>query len=550
MSFAFTTERQETLDVQVHRLAAHLTFDEHGMSPYYGLVSVFDPGHAESLDNVSALDTEFTVEKSQFWKGKLADPQGNINDGLYEYQYALWEDDDVGDRGVDLKFRPGYPEATHVETGDLIGGIPTECPESIRVQVEATNLTQTEVMRLIRAFADHVGLNPDYFRETHDWSTIYALEVYVRTHRDAATRNLVGKGGVLEHIADFSNGRGKGEHKWDHEEVLGKREAVSLDPDSWARLIPDQTLAKTLKCYQPKYVRSEENDDDPLYHHKLEAQYWKGYYSDNDESIAWDGYDYAVGELKQTVLCALNWAEFPLTPDEDVYVQDQYFEPELSDDVVEIVANPMPDLKEQEQVTARETLMNPDATRAEWEVVAAVTDGGPQHHAQVAEESGTSSSTVYRASERFPDVLEIVDGEVRFLDEVVRETITDIVERFQATKENTFEAIRRVADRANPLSRRDGEPSALEQWANRHGLTARKTHDQLEFELDRPMSDREIQKIVRAGLEAAEASGILTSRFRNALLTWKGVDGEVRKGWKMFVNGRILGQVDENSALW
>lgn len=550
MSFTFTSELQETLDVQVHRLAANLMFDDHGLSPYHGMVSAFDPDHDQYLDNFGALNSDFSVENSVFWNGKLADPDGQIDDGLYEFKYGLWEHDDVGDRGADLTFRPGYPEATHVETGDLIGGIPNSCPESLRVQVEATNLTKIEVLRLMRAFGQHIGLNSDYFRDAHEWSSIYGLETYVRPHRDSALGNIVGKGGVLEHIAEFSNGRGKGVHKWDHEEIIGKYEAVSLDPDSWERLIPDQTLAKRLKCYQPYHVRSEESDDDPLYHPKLECQYWKGYYPDGDDSLDWSGYDYAVEELKQTTLNALNWAEFPLHPDDDVYVADAYFDVEESDEEVEIVSNPMPDLKEQEQQTAKESLMDPDATTSEWEVLAAMTDGGPRNYQELAEESGTSSSSVYRAGEQFDDIIEIIDGEVRFLDEVVHETISGIVERLEAAKDNAFESIHRVAQRASPLSRSDGEPSALEKWANRHGITARKTHDNLEFELERAVSEREIQKIVRAGLEAAEASGILTTRFRNALLTWKGLDGEVRKGWQMYVNGRILGQVSENSALW
>lgn len=550
MSFAFSTDLQETVDPQVHRLAANLIFDEHGMSPYHGLVSAFEPDHEETLDNVEALNTEFNIDGSTFWQGQLDDPQGQVEDGLNEYQYAIWQDDDVEQRGVVLKLRPGFPNPVHAETGDPIGGMPKDCPESIRLQVEATNLTKPELLSLIQAWADHIGLNPDYFRQVHEWSSIYALETYIRVDRDAAVDNLAGKGGVLEHIAGFSNGRGKGEHAWDHEDIVGKYEAVALDPDSWQRLIPDQTLAKRLKCYQPKHVKDD--SDDPLYHHKLECQYWKGYHpkGHDDASLNWDGYDYAVQELKQTTLCALNWAEFSLTPDAEVYIEDEYFSPVQADQDVEIVANPMPDLKQQEQLTARESLMNPDATRAEWEVVAAMTDGGPRNHQKVADESGTSSSTVYRASERFDDVMQIVNGEVRFLDDVVRETISDVVERFNSAKENAFESIRRVADRANPLSRNDGKPSALERWANRHGIAARKTHDNLEFELERPVSNREIQKIVRAGLQAAESSGILTTRFRNALLTWTGLDGETRKGHKMYVNGRILGQVSENSALW
>lgn len=44
-----------------------------------------------------------------------------------------------------------------------------------------------------------------------------------------------------------------------------------LSDDVWGRLIDGQTFAKQGKCYQPKYPRSEDGGDDPLYHRKFEV---------------------------------------------------------------------------------------------------------------------------------------------------------------------------------------------------------------------------------------------------------------------------------------
>jgi hypothetical protein len=411
---------ESCLDFQTHRLAGKLLFDGHGLTPYWGLVNAFEPEHKDEIGEIEVLDDSFVLETSRNWNGKIADPNGQLDNGLYEYKYALWCDRDGQERGADFTFRPGYPNATHVESGDQIGGMPSACPESFRVHVEATNLSATEVLELLRALASRIDLNPNYFDEPHEWSSIYALEVYARVDRDHATSALSGKGGILEQLAQFSKGQGRGVHKWNHEQIQGHYEGVALDPDSWARLIPSQTLPKRLKCYQPEYVRAED-DGDPLYHHKLECQYWSGYFPKGEGSISWDGYDAAIDELEQTALCALNWAGLPLKPDPDVYIEDGYFAPRESDSETELVSNPLPEIRDQHQDGARLALMDPTATRGEWDILSAVAEYGGGHHAELASKAGRSSSTAYRAIEQFDAVLNVDNGRISFIDEIVRD---------------------------------------------------------------------------------------------------------------------------------
>jgi len=516
--------------------------DEHGLDPYWGLVSQFEPDLSDSLDPLKLLGDRFELETSSYWTGKIADPNGDRDGGLYEYKLALWTDDEAGDRGADFTFRPGYPNAEHCETGEEISGIPSDCPESLRIQIEATNLERDQVLELHEALFEAIDLSTEYVSEPHDWSSIYALECYARIERAEAVRSLVGADGVLEHLSQFSLGRGRGAHKWDHEEISGHYEAVSLDPDSWDRLIDDHEIAKRLKCYQPDHVRSDDNDDDPLYHHKIEAQYWSDYQTD---SLSWSAYQTAVDELRSAVLNPVDWAGIDLDPDSGPWEPDPYWTPQRLEEPIEIVPNPIPDLKDERELDARRQLIDPDATATQFEVLEQIADGGtPLEYDELAERSDTSTSTVYRAIEQFDQIIEIETGSVHWKDDVVRETISSIVERFQSNKERAVDALERVAEKATPLSRwDDDEPSALEQWANRHGIRLRESYEHgLEIEIDQPVSRRKLEKLLRAGLRAAERSSILTRVFEDARLDWKDLDGFAHKNWKPIgAHGRILG---------
>ncbi|WP_254271085.1 hypothetical protein [Haloarcula marina] len=548
-----STSIEEVIDLQPHRIGANLVFDEGGLSPYWAVVSQYEPDLEDREETFVFDGTEYDVVRSTHWTGKIETPPSATFDGaMNEYKLGVYAANDENDElGADFTFRPGFPEAKHVETGELIGGMPTQCPESIRVQVESTNLSQFQVLGLLQSLASHLSIDAGYFVDAHEWSSIYALELYGRILREVATGRIGGKGGVLEHLAQFSNGRGRGEHKWDHEKVKAHYEAVALSPNNWQRLLPDQTLAKRLKAYQPKWVRSEDTGDDPLYHHKIECQYWSDYYPNGESAIQWQGYESAVAEFRQTIVNALHWAGVDFSPESDVWVEDPYFEPVEADDAVDVYPNPMPDLEQQERADALDQLAGPETTEGAWDVLVAMTDGGGRHYQAVAEDAGKSASTVYRAAEKFGDIIEVDNGMVRFRDGIVRDQIREVAERWQATKDATTDALRRVADRASPFSRRDdGEPSALERWANRHGIVIHSTSDPLEMELRKPVSLQDILKILRSGLDAAEASPLPTDRFEDALIDWKGLDGDVRRDRRVVVDGRFLGKHNVDRPIW
>lgn len=524
---------------EVHGLGANLLFDEHELAPYWGLVSVFEPEISDNLEPIDALGETFELETSRFWKGKIQNPQSEEG-GLYEYKLALWSADDPGAKGADFTFRPGYPNAVHSETGETIGGLPDDCPESIRVQIEASNLDPDEVIELLQALADAIDLNPQYFETPADWSSIYKLETYLRVERAVATDSLTGAGALLEQLAAFGNGDGKGVHKWDHQDITGYYEHVALDPGTWSDMIPEQRLAKYLKCYQPEHVRDDQDSDDPLVHHKLESRYWSDY---GQESLSWSDVDDHVSELRQTVLSALDWVGVSLDPDAPHFVADEYFDGAALQNEIEIVPNPLEELREQTVGDARDQLVDPGATESQFRVLDAVADGGSEiDYQSVADEAGVSESTVYRAAEQFDDILKLSNGSIEWVDDHVRDVVGSVLDRFEATKQNVERAIERVAEQCNPLSpRSDGEPSALERWINRHGIRVENYYRELRLELDEPVSRRELEEILRAGLEAAEASPTLTKYFENGYIDWVDRNGETHNNWKI-INMETFGK--------
>ena len=523
--------RDDLTQPQIHRLAAHLTFDEHGLDPYWAVVSQFEPD-LDGLELTYAGE-DYRIGTAAYWQGKIAArPSDSIDGGLYEYKIGVWSKDGIESKGADFTFRPGFSPATHVDSGDEIGGIPSDLPESIRVQVEASNLPRLDVLGLLQSLADAIDIDPDYFRADglHEFSSIYGLETYLRLDRAAAIENVVGQDGILEDIAQFSSGQGQGEHKWDHEEITGHYETVALDPASWGRLIPEQDLAKRLKCYQPANPRSE-GSDDPLSHHKIETQYWSGYYSDH--SISWNEYHDAVAELRQTALSALSWAGLETGPRSDIWVADAYWEPEPTRETVAIPENPIPEEAAKSERRAQDALVDPDISEAEFNVIDALRKHGGAHVDTIASLADRSRSSVYRALEQFQGLITSHNGDVQWRDEVVKQQINEVVSRWRKSASSVVDSLQAIAERANPFKHdgRGNEPGPVARWLSTQPIELLEQHPSIRLQVTEPMASARLRKVLEAGVEAAERSGMLTTHFERARINWIDADGQEHDNW-------------------
>lgn len=536
------SENYRVVEPQTHGFGAKLLWDDHGLDPYWGVVSVFDPDHDEKLDPFDAIGETWEVESANYWEGQIAPPDGqeHIDGGMNEYSYALEAQDDIGDKDVVLQFRPGFPDPKNVNSGEDMQALPDDTPRSIRVQVMSTNVSAIETLRVLVAFAEVVGLNTDYFAgEPHERSRVYQFERYLRIRRQVSEDHVVGSGGVIDQLADFaSDQRGRGKYKWDNEEIVGHYTSVATDPDTWSMMLPgDDHRGMRLKNYHPANPRSE-GGDDPLSHPKVEMALSSEF--DPDGNIPWSSIDEVRDELDESMLNVLSWAGIPLAPDSGVWVEnDPYFDVRERRESVEIASNPLPELRDQAEKHVESELVRTELSPAHEELLTVLTDGGEKHYETLAEEAGVGTSTVYRLVDKLRSLLDSDAGVIDFADDVTRRHVSSIVDKVRETADWATDSIRQVAQEHNIL-RDDSGP--LQRWMDRHGIRLVSQHNGLEFEIDRPVGDIEIRQILRAGLDAAESSGVLTKRFENARISWTDLDGQAHPGRRVVTSGKVLGK--------
>jgi hypothetical protein len=150
------------------------------------------------------------------------------------------------------------------------------------------------------------------------------------------------------------------------------------------------------------------------------------------------------------------------------------------------------------------------------------------HYEELADQAGVGTSTVYRLVEALCSLIETDQGLVQFADNVTRRNVRGIVDAVRETAEWASQSIREVALDSSILSNPD---DPLRQWLDRHGIRVVAKHPDLELELDRPVSRQRIRQIMRAGVQAAEGSAMLSERLEDAKVHWQERDGGSRRNF-------------------
>ena len=547
------------VEPRVHAFGAHLLFSqpdvsEQGhpgsLSPYDAIVSEYEPTIAEDIGSF-VFDGELweiNPEKTKYWSGGIAAP-GRSYETFNEYQIGVRAQDGLGERKATLQFRPSVPDA-RTEDGERINSMPEDLPYGLRVQANSSNLEPDELIPLIRRLAEEMNISTHYFADEclHQHSNAYQMEMYLRLDRDVGEERVASRGGVLDQLAMFgSNSRGRGEYKWDNEEVMGHRNAVAFDKPTWKKLTEKPNgVGKLVKYYHPEFARSEStsSEDDPLSDPKLELQ-WSKEYSDLS-SVPWEDDDaFDVDSLRQeldeSLVNVLAWAGLPTRADPRVYTADHYFDATESVRDLDLVENKMPSVQEGEEEQAVAHFARGDATEGERSVLAALTDGGDGTDVErLAERSGTSRSTVYRAVDKFDDLVRVANAEISFEDELIRDKFQDLLNTFEDVTEWVVGGVRQLASEETAMIDQD---SALARWARRHGVSITESVDGMVVDLGgRPLSRLELVKLIRAGVDAAENSGMMAyRRFLSAEFSWTERGGGRRTGQRPINrNGDVL----------
>jgi len=550
--WAFEPDDEPIIEPQTHEIGAKLLFDggADGMASYFGIVSQFDNCMGDDdIGSFQAVGETWQLnhdeEKVKYWEGQIATRDDDAGEAYYEYNIGVVADDELGRKRVNFQFRPSLPDACHVDSGEQIGSMPEDLPEGVRVQVDSANVPRSELLSVLQGLADAMGVNPVYFAESrlHDWSRVYNYAMYVRVLRAVSERRLVNQTGLLERLATFtSQRRGRGEYKWDNEEIMGHRNAVTLNETALNKLLPDQTVGKIAKVYHMKNPEAVASKDSPTSHPKFEVQFSSEY--SEEATVDWADVPQLETELDEYLICQLDWADLAPTADAEWVVPDEYWDPEDTDRPVTVYPDPLHDLQEVEEGLAVHHMVNEDASDGERAVLQALADGGEMRYDDLAQESGTSSSTVYRAVERFGDVVEKAQGMIQFADDVIREKFEELF----GYLEDAADWVDRGIDHIHESEKVIAGDSPLASWARRYGASLTEGRDSLDVDFQAGVySKYEIQKILRAGYSAARQTGPnAADKMLKAVIHYRDRDDGDFDGRAFAIQGNSISVVGAN----
>jgi len=430
----------------------------------------------------------------------------------------------------------------HVETGETIQSLPDDLPEGIRVEIDSANVPLEDLVDVVQALAEFLGIDPGYFarEHLHEWSTCYNLALYVRLQKSIAEEQITSLEGLLDRLSRFQREReGRGELKWNHDEETGYRDAVALDPTALGHFYEDHSVGKLLKCYLMR--EPDKQAGHVTEHPKLEVQFSSEY---SDGAVPWSEVQDLRGELDRYLMHGLKWADLPVEADESVYVADEYWTVEArasdAEPEPEFVPDPTDELVEAEREAATRALLDADASPGERAVIETlVTDGGgAMAYDELADASETSTSTVYRAVERFADVLNLIQGRVQTADRVVQDRLKELVKGLNDTLDWVANGLRHLEDEAGVGVSEDGP---LAQWARRYGVeiveaSSRPSQPDLELRLEAgSFTYDELARILRNGYQAArKESERLAMQLRNANAAYDDRDRDRRRTVRAF----------------
>ena len=558
---SWTADQPSIIQPGIHEFGAHLLFhsEEHGMAPYFAIVSQFDGCLQDTFQNengatVSSGDSigvfeaagerwqlNHDEEKVKYWTGKIATRKGDSGQAYYEYNIGVVADDAVGRKRVNFQFRPALPDATHVDTGDLIQSLPDDLPLGVRVEIDAANVPKDQLVDVLQGLAKAMEISPDYFRREHihEWSRVFNFALYVRLYREIAEEHILNRTGLLERLADFGSQRdGRGEFKWDNQVIKGHRNAVAMDERNLSKFFPNHHVGKLLKSYYRKEPGPDAPENDPTTQPKLEVQYSSNY--SEHGSLPWSSaskfdVDDLQRELDEYLCNCLEWAGVSLDPADGAYVDDEYWEVEATDRDVRLYSDPMHELRVAEEGAALYHVVNGEATPAQRDVLATLTDGGPMHVAELAEASGTSESTVYRAIQSFADAIESVNGVVQMADDVIRSKFEELFETLESAADWVARGAQAIRDSDSLLS----DDTAFASWARRYGATIDERGERFDINFKTGTFERhEIRKVLRAGYRAARDTGLNTAeKLMDSTVTYHDVEAGKRELVSPYTNG-------------
>lgn len=528
------------LGIGYHEFDANWVFEyddgkprDSGLRPFYAVEAITrESGGAKRTEIEFEGDTYFVQLKYQeSGIGSLNHPSSDL-DTVREYRILWQRDDDVGQCSGSFHITPRSPDMV-TEKGDRIRNAVDLVGVNVRAQ--GSNLDFRKYLPLFRQCMTSLGISRRYWRGTHlhadQYSNIQDGEVYVRI-QDGQGGSLIAVDGALARIANYAADERDGytKHIRDDRERAGHYHTATIGDGRASELVDRHTFAKETKYYYAKNSTAFDPDH-PLAHPKLGVSY-QG--SKSDRVIYWSDLERFIREIEELLLNILNWDDIPVVADDIAdttpYVEnDPYFDPQPSHRNRRLVADPTPELKdEQENIIIRHLTDGLEDSDVDLLEYLALTDGGEVSPKKAADSTDWTLDTIYAAIERLEDIVQHSYGEVELRSHYVAERIAVAV---QEARSSTESALASLADDLRQSRARDIVDDALTHWVDQHGVDVQDRRDaRLQLRMNAVFDDIDEARVaLTRGLYAWLKSGWRREAFLDAEATFE-LDGR-RDSW-------------------
>lgn len=541
----------QLIETAPHEFTANYNFAG-GLDPYFALDSV-----TKQHDGSATVQFKYNGEPWEvtlyFQDSNIVHPGATTPTGtpfhietLREFRLSIEsEQDGAGERGFNTHVRPRW-DGMAVEN-DYGEQQQLDIPfiEGVNARVTGSNIEFREYAHLLRAAVEALGIRPTYFTDPHDSSNVQQAERYVRVDKDksgpvhARDGPLARMGHLLE--SDRHGTRRTEQTDMDErgEQSPGYRHQIGIDERRVQEVWPNHALPKQVKHY---YAREHLSmpEDNPLSHPKVGAIYYPTLWRDSSQNLGVSPSDLQQlsEELDEAVLGVLHDAGLSVT-DTGPFVEDAYFDAELSERHRQVVELPLQDIKERQESVVISNVAD-GMSAVEWESLERlVTDGGEVAPADIADSGGFHLDSVYRALDRIDEMVSREYGSVELRSSYVAQLVHDAV---RSAKDRTRDAVEAGAKAKAAADRGlDDKTSAFVAWASQRCENWRESDDGVTIDFGEIEADtlEEAREEIRAELRRGKR---LWDQMRNDEMAWRLGEWQARVTYEKHSDSNYLSQ--------
>jgi hypothetical protein len=520
----------ELIETAPHEFTANYNFAD-GLDPYFAFDAVVKQHNGSTTSrfeyNGEPWEVTLYYQDSGIVNPGEVTPYGTSFglDELREFRLSVESArDSVGQRSFNVHIRPRWDGMTveNDQGGEQQLNVPFD--EGVNVKIAGSNIEFREYLTLLKEAASTISVGRSYFTNPHESSNVQQAERYVRLFKDESG-SVHARDGPLARVGHLLESDRHGSRRTEQtdidghgEQSPGYRHQTGVDEVRIQEVWPNHALPKQLKHYYAREHKSMSSDH-PLSHPKVGAIYYPTLWRDSDQKLGVSPSELQqlTEELDEAVLGILHDAGLPVTTT-GPFVEDAYFDAELSDRERQVVDLPLQDIKERQESVVISNVAD-GMSPVEWEALEVlVTDGGKVAPTDIAESGDFHVDSVYRALNRIDQMIQREYGSVELRSSYVGELVHDAV---TSAKEQTRNAVEAGAKALAAAERGlDQRTSAFVAWASQHCESWHESEDGVTIDFGEVEAEtlddarQEIRRELREGKQ-------LWDEVRNDEMKWR-----------------------------